>query len=661
MCGICGVWNLNGERVDPALLVRMRDVMAHRGPDGEGIGFASSDGGAPLVVGERPRDDERYDVGFGHRRLAIVDLQTGDQPMTNEDGSVLLVANGEIYNHLELRHHLQARGHRFKTRCDVEVIVHLYEEHGPDFPDMMDGIFAFALFDTRKRKLVLCRDQIGVKPLYYATSGERVVFGSELKAILEHPSVPRELDVDALSLCLTFRYTPAPRTLLRHVRKLAPGSLLEVSRAGVTTRRYWNGSGGARRARGADWVERLTLELTESVRRQLMSDVPLGLSLSSGVDSATLLAIMARASSSPVLAFTIGFAGDERRSEIPAARELAGRFGATFHSRVVSDSDYASLMSRYMWHLEEPIGNESAAAYYFVAEMAHESGVKVLLTGQGPDELFAGYDRYFAPAYGRLLRPAAAPVMREPMRRLLGDRPVREQYERMISFAGGASEADAIASMWSLFGPGTESSSLLAPEIRRQVAPGIATEVVAGELSRAPAGATALERLLWLDTRTVLPENLLLAEDKMAMAAGVEARVPFLDVRYVELAEQVPGKLKLRGLRDKHIHRQVCSGIVGKQASTQKKIGFANPMRQWLRGALGNELRSQLTAPGSLASSYLDLQAVRQLLDEHTAGNRDHTKALFLLYSLEQWHAVWLGGERPGPARASSPTGVVGP
>ena len=648
MCGICGLWNRDGRPVDLELLCRMRDSMSHRGPDGAGLGFASSGRGRAVVPREEAAGGESWDVGFGSRRLAIVDLETGDQPMSNEDGSVLLVANGEIYNHLELRRDLEARGHRFRTRCDVEVIVHAYEEHGTDFPRLLDGIFAVAVFDTKARRLVLCRDQLGVKPLYYAEAGGQLVFGSEMKAVLEHPAVSPELDLEALSLCLAFRYTPAPWTLLRQVRKLAPGSLLEVSPTKAATRRYWHGGGEVERAgTERDWAGRLAAELDSSLRSQLMSDVPLGLSLSGGVDSATLLALMARAGASPVLAFTVGFAGDEAGSEIPAAQALADRFGAQLHSRVVSDSDYASFMTRYMWHLEEPIGNESAAAYYFVAAMAREEGVKVLLTGQGPDELFAGYDRYLAPAYGHLLAPVASPLVREPLRRLLRGRPAREQYERLVAYAGGSSEAEAVSAMWSLFGSGAGDPSLLSPEVRREVDADLPTRVIAGELSGAPRDGSPLERLLWLDTRTVLPENLLLAEDKMSMAASVEARVPFLGVGFVELAEQVPGRLKLRRLRDKHVHREMCAGIVGRQVSGRRKIGFANPMRRWLRGALGAELRAQLSSPGSFTSSYLDRERVQLLVDEHMAGARDHTKALYLLYSLEQWSTVWLDGERP--------------
>lgn len=663
MCGICGVWDRTGSPVDPGVLVRMRDAMVHRGPDGEGLGLFRSDGSAAPVVWHRPTSSPElaggaHDLGFGHRRLAIVGVESGAQPMSNEDGTVFVVANGEIYNHLELRRDLEGRGHRFGTSCDVEVIAHLYEEHGDGFPALMNGIFAFALWDSRTRMLMLCRDQLGVKPLYFAVLGDTVLFASEVKALLEHPAAPREVDLEALALCLTFRYCPAPRTLLRSVRKLAPGTLVRISAGEVEERRYWSGGGRAdRSASEGEWVDRLVESLRRAVDRQLMSDVPLGLSLSGGVDSAALLALMSRGSGEAVSAFTIGFEGDEARSEVPAARSLASRYGARFTSRIVSAGDYAALMGRYMWHLEEPIGNESAAAYYFVAAMAAEAGVKVLLTGQGPDELFAGYDRYLGPRYGHLLRPLLAPQLQAPLRRLLGGVSRREQYERMIAFAGGSSEPAAIASMWSLFGGGENLPEVLSPDVRSSLRDGLPSEVIEAELARAPEGATGLERLLWLDTRTVLPENLLLAEDKMAMAASVEARVPYLDVELVELAEAIPGRMKLRGIRNKHVHRRACAKVVGPSAAFAKKVGFTNPMASWLRGELGARLREEVSDPRSLASSYLDQDHVRRMLDEHGRGARDHTKALFLLYSLEQWHQVFVRGDVPTlPSPSPAPT-----
>ncbi len=551
MCGICGMWQRSGESVDPLQLMTMRDSMAHRGPDGAGcIVFDTRAGSSPVQFADLAGLAEiggagRADLGLAHRRLSIIDLATGDQPMSNEDGSVWVVFNGEIYNYRELSADLQRRGHVFHSVCDTEVIVHAYEEYGDACPMLFNGIFAFALWDMRRRRLLLARDHFGVKPLYYCQQGSNLYFASELKAILSLPGIPRTVDMAALEMLLSFRHTPSPWTLFQGIGKLAPGCAMIVSEDGIHEQRYWQDTTTVTRGLSeAEWIARLQAAMEAAVVRQMVADVPIGISLSSGIDSTAILALMARHSSGPVRAFTVGFAGKEETSEIPPAREAAARYGAEFHEQVITADDYANFMARYLWHLEEPIGNESSAAYYFVAEMAHQVGIKVLLNGQGADEAFAGYPRYLWPAYARWLRLGAWAPLRLAIPRLFGGTDFGERYQRALFTLGADDESTLFARIYSIIDDQTKDA-LLGRGLRDSAAGDRVSRYVYEQLRRAPRDSTALERMTYVDARTSLPDDLLLCEDKMAMAASVEARVPLLDLEYMALAEQIPGALKL--------------------------------------------------------------------------------------------------------------------
>lgn len=655
MCGICGVWDRGGASVDQALLARMRDVIAHRGPDdAASIAFDSEAGTTSgRYTGDRPpRDDAAtYDVGFGHRRLSIIDLASGDQPMRSPGGRAWITYNGEVYNYRELREDLKRRGHAFATDCDTEVVLAAYEEYGEDCARYLNGIFAFAIWDVARRTLFLARDHYGVKPLYYHDGGGRFRFASEVKAILADPGVPRSLDVDALGMCLTFRHTPSPWTLFTGIHKLEPGHSLTVSRDGIRKRRFFEGYGPVDRGPSMDeWVERLRVQLDAAVDRQMVADVPIGLSLSSGVDSTALLALMTRHSADPIQAFTVGFGGKEDTSEIEPARVQARRHGADFYSQVIQADDYASFMARYMWHLEEPIGNESAAAYYFVARMAQERRIKVLLNGQGSDEAFAGYPRYMAAAYGRWLDLAAVAPLRWMVPRLLGGSVRGERYQRMLAAAGAGTEAEAFLRVYSIL-PAPARRDLLRPDVLAAMDLELPSRYVRERLAEAPTG-TALERMTWVDARTSLPDNLLLCEDKMAMAASVEARVPMLDLELMRVAETIPGGLKLRLGRNKVVHRKAVEPVVGKAVATRPQIGFDNAMDLWLRNQLHTGLKRTVAAPESFTASYLDPHTAGRILDEHLSGRRDHQRLLFLLMSLESWHSVFFLEREPAAEAA---------
>ncbi len=625
MCGITGLYAFQtGEPIPRELLRQARDLQEHRGPDQAGEYFDDANG-----------------VALGIRRLSIIDLTTGTQPIGNEDGSIQVVYNGEIYNFLELRDDLRRRGHRFATSSDTEVIVHAYEEFGLQCPARFNGIFAFALWDGRLRRLFLARDHFGVKPLYYAIHGGIFRFGSELKSILADRSVPREVDLDALNLCLTFRYTPSPWTLFRGIYKLPPASYAVLNANGLSVDRYWSACPEPLQdADEGELVEALRERLEQAVRRQMVSDVPISLSLSSGVDSSTLLAIMARFSAEPVRAFTVGFAGREGASEIGPASDTARLFGARFSSACISEVDYQAFLDRYIWHLEEPIGNESAPAYYFVARMAQSQRIKVMLNGQGPDEAFAGYPRHLGAAYAETLAYLPDPLVRRLCIPLADRLPLPETYRRLAYSLSGLSEADQLLSVYTFISP-TTRARLLKPEVRRAVDAELPRTFIQAQLKQAPPG-TRLERMLYVDARTSLPDNLLLCEDKMAMAASVEARVPFLDVDFMYLAERVPGRLKVRWMAGKYIHRRVCGGFVPPAVIRRPKIGFDTAVDLWLRQRLGQKLQQVIDAADSFAGMYLDRETVGELLHEHDRGYRDHQRVLFLLLSLEAWHRAFI-------------------
>jgi len=638
VCGICGLW-LREETVSPSVLVAMRDSIEHRGPDAASGVLLSSHGEPPVAFDEKVTDvgvDIAHDIGLGHRRLAIIDLDGGKQPMSSSDGRIWLVYNGEIYNYRELRRRLEAAGHEFRTQSDTEVVLRAYEHYGDDCPAYLNGIFAFAVWDGRARRLLLARDHFGVKPLYYAHTARGVVFASEVKAILASGLVSPAVDLDALGLALTFRYTPAPATLFRGVKKLMPGSSVTIESDREVGYRFFDYASNGNGARATSWEHRLASEIDDAVHRQMVSDVPIGLSLSSGVDSSTLLAVMSRWSTEPVRAFTIGFGQNGRDDEIPLAEEVARRFKSEFRAKRLGGDEYSGFMLRYMRHMEEPVGNQSAPAYYFVAAMAREAGVKVLLTGQGPDELFAGYDRHIGIAFARMLRTAGLPSVQAHIRRATRGRAIGEKYLRFLTSASHTDLAQRLHGVYSVFSE-EDAKALLQPDVYASIDWSLSLAHVEAWLGRAPAG-TDLERMLWIDARTVLADNLLLAEDKMAMAVGVEARVPFLDLEFARLAESVPGAMKLKVGRRKHVYRRACAHWIGREPSRRRQIGFVNPMVDWFRGAYQSSVLAPLRDPESFLATNMQPAAVQRMVCEHQDHRRDHTRKLYFLASLEAWY-----------------------
>jgi asparagine synthase (glutamine-hydrolysing) len=623
MCGISGIFDQSGAPTDKALLVRMTDALVHRGPDG--VGYFLHD-----------------EVGLGHRRLSIIDVEGGAQPISNEDGSVQVVFNGEIYNFIELRKELVSFGHVFKTRSDTEVIVHAYEQWGADLVHRLNGMFAFAIFDVATKTMLLARDHLGIKPLFYTTIGSQLLFASEIKSLMQHPGFRREVDREALAELFTFRYVPSPKSLMKGVFKLPPGHLMRVSRRGVAVHRFWTQVPRLRvGARKEDLIEEYQELLEDSVRMQLRSDVPLGLFLSSGVDSGALLSLMSRRSNRPVEAFTIDFEDGQGTNEAADAARVAQRYGATHHCLSVSANDYASYFDRYMRDVEEPVGHEAAPAFYFVSKLASDH-VKVALTGQGADEPWAGYGRYvgvkLSTFYSRLpiaLTQALAWVISRtpfPSERLkrgaisLGERDLLMRFVKIYSFFS--------AEMKSQLYIGALRNDLLA-------APWAPADSIR-HLQKEVAHLDPLSQILYIDTRTNLPDDLLMVGDKTSMANSIEVRVPFLDRRLVEFIESLPPDLKLRGMTGKYLHKKALLKWLPRHDVYRPKKGFANPIGKWLRTSMRPLVDDCLLASDTMIATYFDQRTIRRIVELDRQGNEQFTRQIYLLLSLELWHRAFM-------------------
>ncbi len=532
MCGICGVFNRNGGQIDPYALDRMIETIRHRGPDGDG----------KFVDGE---------LGLGHRRLSIIDIGGGAQPIGNEDGSLQLVYNGELYNYIELRQELEGFGHRFRTRSDTEVVVHAYEQWGPDCVKRFNGIFGFAIWDRTKRELFLARDHLGVKPLYYVEVGDTLFFASEIKALVRNAECPRDVDIEALEQLLTFRAVPSPKTLFKGIFKLPPGHWMRVSRTGALTQRYWTWIPELRKKWSEpELVEEYQSLLDDAVRLQMRSDVPLGLFLSSGIDSGVLLALMSKYSSGPVRAFTIGFEQGERTNEVEDALVMAQRFGADHNTMTVSADDYMKYYERYMEDLEEPVAHEPAAAFYFVAKIASEQ-VKVALSGQGADEPWAGYDRYVGVKLSKIYSQIPTSLTSK-IGPLLARLPGRmERFKRGLASLSEKDPLTRFAKIYSFFNADMKRHLFKGDLAVRCEEDAYRAKEALRHLQSDVQHLDPLTQMLYIDTRSSLPDDLLMVGDKTSMANSLEVRVPFLDYRLVEFVESLPPNLKLKGFTGK--------------------------------------------------------------------------------------------------------------
>ena len=647
MCGICGVWEYGAAegRVRVELVERMRDRMTHRGPD---------DAGTQILDGGR--------LGLGFRRLSIIDLsRAGNQPMRGCEGrGAWLVFNGEIYNHETLRRGLEGRGHAYRSRTDSETILHLYEERGLDFVEEIEGDFAVALWDAERERLVLARDRVGVKPLYFYQRDGRLLFASEIKAILAHPSVTAEVDEDALYHYLSFLTTPAPQTLFRGVHKIPAGHLLVCSRdGGVEITRYWDAlppasvgreGDGARAPGEAEHRAEILRLLRESIKKRMMADVPFGVFLSGGVDSSANVALMAEQMSRPVETFTVAYKDHEELNELEAARETARRFGANHHEVVIGDEEMRAFLPELVFHQDEPLADPVCVPLYHVSKLARESGTVVVQVGEGADELFSGYDKYvkYLRLYERFWRHAErAPLLARRAASLFA-RPLVGAATRNAEAAElvrrlGADEA----LFWgaAIVFDETLKSQLASPRMSARWDDLSSYDVVREDLERigrARPAADFLARMTYLELKLRLPELLLMRVDKMTMATSVEARVPFLDHHLVEYASGVPRELKVEGASGKHVLKRALESVLPRDVLYRRKRGFGAPVEAWFRGPSGGWLAERLMNSTLRRRDFFDYSFVARLLEEHRRGARDWGFHLWALLNLSLWYERWI-------------------
>jgi asparagine synthase (glutamine-hydrolysing) len=616
----------------------MSKTLQHRRPDGDGA----------FVSGE---------IGLGHRRLSIIDLDGGSQPMSNENGTLQVVFNGEIYNFVELRQELEQHGHVFKSKSDTEVILHGYEQWGPECVNRFNGIFAFGLWDTNLRRLMLARDHLGVKPLYYVRLENRLLFASEIKALLTAPECPHEVDLKAMAQLFTLRYVPSPATLFRTIQKLPPGHRMLIDRNGIRVERYWCSRPQLDYRSGeSSLIETYQQLLQDAVRLQMRSDVPVGLFLSSGIDSGALLAIMSKYAGHPVQTFTVGFEDGEKTNETDDARKMARDFGAHHTELIIRPQDYERYYERYLVDVEEPVGNESAAAFYFVSRIASEK-VKVVLTGQGADEPWAGYHRHLgiklSQMYNWLPRSIRAGFIHPLTNRFVRN----ERLRRGVESLGESDMLSRLIKMYSFYTPDMKGL-LFQPWVLQHIsADGREAREALRLLHADIAGLDPLTQMLYLDTRTNLPDDLLMVGDKTAMANSLEARVPFLDYRLVEFIETLPPHFKIRGLQGKYLHKKALERWLPKHIVYRKKKGFANPVDLWLRSGMRSFVRDLLLDEGAAVRQYCNVNYIKQILAAHERKERDHMRHIYLLLSFELWHRLFIGTRAPLEAVVATSNG----
>jgi asparagine synthase (glutamine-hydrolysing) len=636
MCGICGFYEYqNHEPADIQVLSGMLDVLHHRGPDDSGVYLDK-------------------DLALGMRRLSIIDLAGGKQPICNEDGTLHTVFNGEIYNYGTLREQLQSRGHTLTTRSDTEVIVHLYEDLGEECVQQLRGMFGFAVWDARRRRLFLARDRLGIKPLYYTESGGRLIFGSEIKAILRHPTVQARLNAEALSNFLSLKYVPAPHTMFAGISALPPGCSLTCDENGVKVRRYWDLSfADSRNGHQSEEIygEQLKALLQECVRLHLVSDVPFGAFLSGGIDSSTIVALMSHFLNEPVKTYAVGFDGDAGAfSELPYARLVAKKYGTDHHEVFIRPEHLINLSEKVVWHLDQPIADEAALANYMVAELASRQ-VKMVLTGEGGDELFAGYARYagerLSPLFRRL--PGAAKSLALAASEHL---PGLRRQKIALNALCQPEEVARLVSWFPLFNPETKQA-LLSDDLKHIVNGNNVSSVFAQHLARTDA-TDPLHRMLYVDTKLWLADDLLARGDKTSMAASVEARVPLLDHKLVEFAAALPANLKVKGLVRKYLLKKVAAAWIPPKIIDRKKKGFPMPFSIWFRKEARSFLRDILSPLSLRRRGLFNPLFVEKLLCEHETGFANHSSLLWGLLSVELWHRCFLDSQPRLECQASA-------
>lgn len=631
MCGIAGIVSANG-RQDPSVLRVMVDRLTHRGPDDHGT----------FVEGP---------AALGMRRLSIIDVACGRQPIFSEDGRYVIVLNGEIYNFPELRARLEAKGHRFATKSDTEVIVHLYEDKGAACLDELRGMFAFAIWDRQEQSLFVARDRLGIKPLYFAWDGRRLLFGSEIKAVLSHPGFERELDLEAVDQFFTFLYVPGDWTIFRGVRKLLPAHYLTLKNGHLRIERYWalpDATGAGRRSE-ADYLEEFEALFTETIKGHLLGEVPLGAFLSGGVDSSLVVGFMSQALDRPVHTFSIGY--DETGAEFDERRfaaRAAAHLGAQHTEFVLGPDIVEQVLPAALQAFDEPFGDASVVPNYFLCANARRA-VTVALTGLGGDELCGGYERYLGAKMGEYYKRLPASLRTHVIGRAVASLPDSAtgahwpgRVKRFVEHAALPAQ-DRYLNFVSKF-TATERARLFGPDLARAMAAERPYRLYKALWDSGPADGW-LGRLLRVDMETYLVDDLLALSDRTSMAHSLELRVPFLDHRVVEFFWRVPDSLKIKGLVKKYLLKKAAERRVPRDIVYRKKKGFSVPLPVWFRGSLKPYLHDMLGEASVKRVGLLDATYVRQLLDEHTRGLANHDEKLFALLAFRVWHATYLEGQ----------------
>jgi asparagine synthase (glutamine-hydrolysing) len=631
MCGIAGFVTTVPASGSEAILARMTEAIRHRGPDDSGF----------------YHDEWAH---LGHRRLSIIDVAGGHQPLTNEARTQWITYNGEIFNHADLRPALEQAGHHYTSRSDTETILHAYEQHGPQSLQLFRGMFAYAIWDNQSRRLFCARDRLGIKPFYYFWDGHVFAFASEIKALLEHPEVSTAIEAELVPEILAFGYSSGDRTLFRHIHKLMPGHFLVLDLAEQNPQakieRYWDVPAAAPENYDDQyWITETRRRLEETVHMRLMSDVPLGMFLSGGLDSSAIAALIKRSTSSPVKTFAVGYQ-EQQFSELSYAAEVARAIGTEHHETTVSMDDFFSALPQLLRHEDEPIAWPSSVSLYFVSKLAAQE-VKVVLTGEGSDEMFAGYERYrwnllnqrYAASYGILpaslrhwirSQAATSTLLSASLRRKLGHTFVARDENLESLFLDNFYCAFSSA----------EQARLLA------TAPtGLYENYLRYWNSR--SHASPLARMLYADQKTYLVE-LLMKQDQMSMACSIESRVPFLDHTFVEFSTRIPDRLKIRGATQKYVLKKAVEDLLPHDIVYRKKMGFPTPLREWLLGARAEPLYQAILSPEGLLGALLDMGEVNALIDRHRAGLEDSTDRIWRLLNLQLWGDLFLTGRKDG-------------
>jgi asparagine synthase (glutamine-hydrolysing) len=618
MCGIAGIYNISSkDRIDQVTLKTMCDSISHRGPDGEGQFI-----------------DEENHIGLGHRRLSIIDLSSGGQPMSDPSEMVWLVFNGEIYNYLDLKNELIQKGYKFRTTSDTEVIIHMYREYGESAFVRLNGIFAFAIFDKIKKTLILSRDHFGVKPLYYTFQKGDLIFGSEIKTILKNRKFKKELDFEALNTFLTFRYNPSPQTLFKGLKKLPPGSYLKIDADGRLEIKSFDQPNPKTNTTisQADAIHQYQGLLENAVRRQMMSDVPVGLLLSGGVDSAVIAHLMQSSNAQKIKTFSIGFEGTGDYNELSDARRTATLIGSEHYEKTIGQKEYLDFFYKSFYFTEEPIAEMTIPALYYVSELASKH-VKVVLAGQGADEPLAGYKRYFGEQqiskYSKLLNLI-------PLNHIAQILPRSERLKRAAYASQFSDELNRFLAIYTIFNPDQKLKLM-----KENVAPklnDVNLSLVENFYKNTNQLSDSLSKILYIDTRMSLSDNLLLFGDKMSMANSIEMRVPFLDIELVNFLETLPSSMKLKGGVHKLIHKKAVKKWLPDEIIYRKKRGFSTPMDQWLQNDFSKVAKELFNDHESACRRYFNLDYINSMLDSHHKKQENYQRHIFALLSFEIWH-----------------------